>query len=100
MLAGVSGVGFSGWSCSYTASKPGGYFAAGAWRIQIVRGEHTIELEAVTDPHCSPTGFIRPGDRVTIARGLSLVPLINAGIDAGYVAAGDDVHCLAPLGRF
>lgn len=82
-IVGVSGIGIgAGATCTYTASKAGGYSGAGTWRIQIVRGDRVIELEAVEDPHCSPTGFIRPGDRVTINKGF-----------AGYVTAGDDVHC-------
>lgn len=88
-VAGVSGIGF-GWSCSYTASKAGGYFGAGMWQIRIVRGGAAIELEALEDPSCSPTGFIRAGDHVTVAR--TGVPFL----DPGYVAAGDNVHCTSP----
>lgn len=84
---GVSSTGIGdGPTCSYTALKPGGYFGAGYWTIQIVRGDRTIELDAVTDPHCSQAGFIHAGDLVTV----------NGG--GGYVAAGDNFRCDQPLG--
>jgi hypothetical protein len=80
-LTGNPYVGFDGDSCSYTASKPGGYVGAGVWSIDIVRGNRTLHLEAVRDAHCSQPGFIRRGDQVTLR------------FLVGYVAAGDDVHC-------
>lgn len=63
---GAPGVGFGGGpSCSYTATKPGGYVGQGGWSVTIKRGETTIEVDHVNDPSCSQTGFIHPGDHVT-----------------------------------
>jgi hypothetical protein len=81
-LAGVLGlVGFDSGSCSYRASKAGGYIGVGLWSIEIVRGGETIRVETIGDPPCSQIGFIRAGDRVAVR------------LVAGYVAAGDNVHC-------
>lgn len=80
----IVSAGFSGSTCTYTASKPGGYVAVavGMWRIEIVRGNDVIELDTVNAPPCSEKGHIRPADRVTAQL-----------FGAGYVGVGDDVHC-------
>lgn len=73
--------GFSGPTCSYTASKPGGYMAAvvGTWQIQITRGDRVIELGTTSgDMPCGAKGVIRGGDRVTIGM-----------VGAGYLGVGD-----------
>lgn len=81
-------VGFSGPTCSYTASKLGGYTAAvvGTWQIQITRGSRVIELGTTSgDMPCGAKGVIRRGDRVTIGM-----------VGAGYVAVGDREECTGP----
>ncbi|MDQ3756371.1 MAG: hypothetical protein M3394_00750 [Actinomycetota bacterium] len=48
----------------YIAEQPGGYVAAGSWRLTITRGSQVIELNNTSSDDCGPTGVIRPGDEV------------------------------------
>lgn len=80
-VAVIATIGF-GWSCTYTASKAGGYVGAGMFSIEIVRGDEVIRVEW-TERTCAQTGFIKPRDRVTA----------TIGIAGGAVVAGDNAHC-------
>jgi hypothetical protein len=51
-------------SAGYVAEQPGGYLAAGTWRLTITRDGQVIELSSTSSDHCGPTGVIRPGDEV------------------------------------
>lgn len=74
--------------CSYDARRPGGYRAAGVWRITIERDGTTILLESTTSPACGPTGTFERGDKVT-----ATVRTGGVSTEDSYVEVGDDVHC-------
>jgi hypothetical protein len=51
-------------TAGYIAERPGGYVAAGAWRITITRAGQVIELSSTTNDYCGRTAVILPGDEV------------------------------------
>ena len=75
-------------SCSYDATRPGGYRATGRWRIEITRNGITSLFTERDAPPCGAVGVIQPGDRV-VAR-------VHAGATDPadwYVHVGPDAHC-------
>jgi hypothetical protein len=55
-------------TCTFTATEPGGYLAAGTWSLVIERDGERIERGHLDQsPACADVGFIRPGDVVTVS---------------------------------
>lgn len=86
-----TGVGGAGWdaypSCSYTASRPGGYVAKGSWRIEITRGGNLLTVESAHAPACAQD-VIQPGDAVTV--------YLRKGVnspDDWFIAVGANERC-------
>jgi hypothetical protein len=77
-------------SCTYTATKPGGYVAKGKWRIEIRRGPYDIVVSSANgDATCASVGFIRPDDVVTV----SVLGGVETRDDPGFVSTGPDHFC-------
>lgn len=64
-----SGGGQAPRTCSYTATRAGGYEGSGTWSFEIERGGRTLQFDSVRSPSCG-SNVIRPGDHVTARLGL------------------------------
>jgi hypothetical protein len=75
-------------TCSYTATRPGGYVARGDWSIEITRNGATFTADSKRNSACADLGFIQPGDQVRA--------VLKAGANSPrdwVVRVGDTHHC-------
>ncbi|HUP84790.1 MAG TPA: hypothetical protein VM143_03890 [Acidimicrobiales bacterium] len=103
-------------SCTYVATRPGGYRAGGTYRIVIERDGQTAVYDTPAEDQpkgnpCRDVGFILPGDRVTVSvppapeqwpsespnvttqPGRSPPPPPPGPPPLGSVSVGPDAHC-------
>jgi hypothetical protein len=75
-------------SCSYTATRPGGYVARGDWVIEVTRGGATFSADSKKNGDCADLGFIQSGDQVRA--------VLQAGANSPtdwFLRVGDAHHC-------
>lgn len=82
-------------SCTYEATRAGGYVGQGSWNIIVVRNGRELRYSSVDSPACAPDGFIQPGDRVKADLGA------GAGTSGGglYVVPGTSSLHVGPDAR-
>jgi len=59
-------------TCTYKATRQGGYAAHGTWSVKVKRGLITTTYSSPTKPSCQ-TGVILPGDTITATAGANSV---------------------------
>ena len=76
-------------SCSYVASRAGGYVGTGNWILEIERNGYVRTLRAESSPRCGAVGIVQPGDRVkaTVRGG------VESATEPGSLRVGPDQGC-------